>query len=63
MKRLLVLVAVLAPLSWFMAGCGGSPGTTPEEQQQIEQQTQEEMQTEEMQEQMKKMEQQAAETE
>jgi predicted small lipoprotein YifL len=26
MKRLLVLVAVLVPLSFFLAGCGGSGG-------------------------------------
>ena len=30
MKRLLVLVAVLAPLSLFVAGCGGSGGASSE---------------------------------
>jgi hypothetical protein len=28
MKRLLVLVAVLVPLSFFVAGCGGSGGSS-----------------------------------
>jgi len=41
MKRLLVLVAVLVPLSLLIAGCGGTGGSsgtppTPEEQKQIE---------------------------
>jgi len=41
MKRLLVLVAMLAPLSWFIAGCGGPSATSsksepkPEEKQQM----------------------------
>jgi len=41
MKRLLVLVAVLVPLSVFIAGCGGAGGSsgtppTSEEQKQME---------------------------
>ena len=39
MKRLLVLVAVLVPLSFFVAGCGtggssGSKATTPSKEDQ-----------------------------
>ena len=47
MKRLLVLVAVLVPLSLFITGCGGTGGSsgktekTPEQKEQIMKQMQE----------------------
>ena len=53
MKRLLVLFAVLVPLSFFVAGCGGMGGSSGKSAQPTEEQKQK-MQKE-MQEQMKKM--------
>jgi hypothetical protein len=35
MKRLLVLVAVLVPLSFFVAGCGGTGGSSGEKGKQV----------------------------
>ncbi len=43
MKRLLVLVAVLVPLSLFGAGCGGSGGGTSSDKASIEKITQKNM--------------------
>ncbi len=51
MKRLLVLVAVLVPLSLFVAGCGGLGGSsgkgdlTQEQKDQLKAKMQEQMKT------------------
>jgi hypothetical protein len=43
MKRLLVLVAVLVPLSLFIAGCGGTGGSSGKSSGEPPKQVQEEM--------------------
>jgi hypothetical protein len=45
MRRLLVLFAVLIPLSWFIAGCGGTnvPKVTKEDEAKMSAETQKKM--------------------
>jgi hypothetical protein len=54
MKRLLVLVAVLVPLSFFVVGCGGSGGSSDKASQEKVVQKNMEDQSKMMQEKMKK---------